>query len=532
MTNKNTPFSIFEELRHNYLNYMTTRDTFKLSCINEERKDLIESGILYQEPYLEHIPKYKFSGDLKNDINDAELYEFMTYPDSLFPKNDVEPEKSYKLYTHQQQALELKDKHIVVTSGTGSGKTETFLLPVIRNILNESKNWGTHHGLISNNWKNIEKNNMKYQREGENRPAGIRAMILYPLNALVEDQLIRLRKTLDSEQARNFLINNRKGNLIYFGRYTGNTPVAGSYKLKKKVDALKAELNQLEQMMNGTYVDQNEKEVNTGKYFTPALNGSEMYSRWDMQKYPPDIFITNYSMLNIMLMRKIEDPIFEKTKMWLASNQNNKFQLIIDELHSYRGTAGTEIAYLLKIFLNRIGITPDSPQLQILASSASLGNEQESKNFLREFFGCSKNFNIIKGDLIKPTGKTDFNIDINNYQKIKNDNIAEYLKNLFFDSKINKYIAKSVKQLSFETGKSENFFRELISAISVTDIGKNEFPIRAHYLFKNLRGLWACTNPNCTELEDKYKSKDRKIGKIYSEPKVICGCGASVAILK
>lgn len=161
-----------------------------------------------------------------------------------------------------------------------------------------------------------------------------------------------------------------------------------------------------------------------------------MYSRWDMQKFPPDILITNYSMLNIMLMRNIEADIFEKTKQWLQQDRiNHKFQLVLDELHTYRGTAGTEIAYLLRTFLDRIGLTPDSNQLQILASSASLGdNEEESKQFLKEFFGCKDKdkFEIISGDLITPD-------DCNGIEKD--------LKSLFYDKTKKKYLTKSLNEL-------------------------------------------------------------------------------------
>ena len=63
---------------------------------------------------------------------------------------------------------------------------------------------------------------------------------------------------------------------------------------------------------------------------------------------------------------------------------------MIDELHTYRGTAGTEVAYLLRILLDRLGLTPNSPQVQFLASSASLEENQQSIDFLSEFFGMKK----------------------------------------------------------------------------------------------------------------------------------------------
>ncbi|MHC5828871.1 MAG: DEAD/DEAH box helicase family protein, partial [Nostoc sp.] len=91
-----------------------------------------------------------------------------------------------------------------------------------------------------------------------------------------------------------------------------------------------------------------------------------MWSRWDMQEAPPDILITNYSMLNIMMMRSIEDDIFDATRDWLAepNHPERQFFLIIDELHAYRGTPGTEVAYILRLLFSRLGLTPDSPKLR------------------------------------------------------------------------------------------------------------------------------------------------------------------------
>ena len=139
-----------------------------------------------------------------------------------------------------------------------------------------------------------------------------------------------------------------------------------------------------------------------------------MRSRFDMQVAPPDILITNYSMLSIMLMRDIDKGIFEETREWLAcedlpeeeraaAKPNRIFHLIIDELHLYRGTQGTEVAYLLKLVLDRLGLHPHHEQLRILASSASLeGGDEDSKNFVCDFFGVSqeyfdKKFKLIEG---------------------------------------------------------------------------------------------------------------------------------------
>src|SRR5207249_470016 len=107
-----------------------------------------------------------------------------------------------------------------------------------------------------------------------------------------------------------------------------------------------------------------------------------------MQDAPPDILVTNFSMLSVMLMRDSDAPIFERTKAWLEQ-PSSRFHLIIDELHLYRGTAGTEVAYLIRLLLSRLGLTPDDPRLRILGSSASLErSDPASISFLREFFGA------------------------------------------------------------------------------------------------------------------------------------------------
>lgn len=532
----NTPFSLYDKLKSTYKNYIKTRDKIRDIDVRAERDELIEN-ILFQAPYLEHIAKYESDENWKQGLDDRDFIEFITYKDSLFP--------NYPLYTHQRKALDAK-KHVIVTTGTGSGKTETFLLPVIRNLINESKGWEESPELIENNWDRIkvkQKEDFGYQREGEKRPAAMRAMILYPLNALVDDQLIRLRRVFNSEEADNFYKTKRKNNRIYFGRYTSSTPLPGKI-TSEKFEKLRDTLKKISNNERAKFINESGEEKPEGKYYIPTLKGSEMYSRWDMQEYPPDIMITNYSMLNIMLMRDIENPIFEKTKEWLnePNHPERKFQLVIDELHSYRGTSGTEVAYLIRQFLDRIGISPDSDKLQILASTASLGEDGEkSKKFLKEFFGVKNgdDFTILNGDLKKPDLKnTEFKGDVKEYATILDNpslldevlekhNAVNYLKSLFWNG--NKYVAKSIRQLSEETKKPESFFVELIEALSKSDnIGKKEFPIRAHYLFKNLKGIWACTNPNCSELNEKNKTSDRKIGTLYTEPKTICNCGSRV----
>ena len=97
-------------------------------------------------------------------------------------------------------------------------------------------------------------------------------------------------------------------------------------------------------------------------------------SRWDMQAAPPDVLVTNASMLGAMLSREVEDGIFDATREWLMNNNDAYFYLVFDELHLMRGSAGTETAMLIKSLIIRLGL--DDPKhrykLRLLASSASL----------------------------------------------------------------------------------------------------------------------------------------------------------------
>lgn len=434
------PIGSFETIKENFIRYVKTAFGTKFEGVEKERNVLLNyDKVLYRKPWIEPLPDYISSGkkindltteDLGNALNEAETETFKGLVNTGLVGN-------FPLHSHQAEMLKqaLLGNNCIITSGTGSGKTESFLLPLFAQLSKELSNWTTpnQESTSINTWwcekgglparqivntSNFTLNNDVRQRNHETRKAGVRALILYPMNALVEDQMSRLRKALDSDDTRNWLSENTNGNKIYFGRYNGSSPVAGELKKIKedgtfaintnKVNQLKEQLQQIETDSNrvAQYIQQTGKTGNDAKdlkSFFQRLDGAEMRSRFDMQVSPPDIMITNYSMLSIMLMRDIDKGIFNETKQWLEESENNIFHLIIDELHLYRGTQGTEVAYLLKLVLSRLGLNPNHPQLRILASSASLEAKeetkegQESKQFLKDFFGTEKPFKIIEG---------------------------------------------------------------------------------------------------------------------------------------
>lgn len=471
------PIGSFEIIKENFIRYVETAFGTKFTGIEQERYALLNyDRVLYRKPWIEPLPDYVSSHkriddltieDLGNALNENEVRTFKgIVKTGLFPEYG-------KLYLHQAEMMKqaLKGNNCIITSGTGSGKTESFLLPLFAQIAKELTHWPSPHlkaptidtwwkerangGLTTTqivNTSNFTLSDAVRQRQHEKRKAGVRALILYPMNALVEDQMSRLRKALDSDDSRQWLNSNANGNAIYFGRYNGSSPIAGE--LKKtlndgtfaintdKVTDLKEKLQQIEIDANRVtqYIQSAGKTGNEAKdlkSFFQRLDGSEMRSRFDMQVAPPDILITNYSMLSIMLMRDIDKGIFDETRQWLAcedlpENQRAEekhrriFHLVIDELHLYRGTQGTEVAYLLKLVLNRLGLHPHHEQLRILASSASLETgDQDSKNFVCDFFGVThshfdQKFKLIEGknNPVSPFPATERKLPVNPFKNI------------------------------------------------------------------------------------------------------------------
>ncbi|TCS35615.1 RAD3-like DEAD/DEAH box helicase [Paucimonas lemoignei] len=429
----NDPVSTFYSIRDFYITYLETAFRIGDKSIQAKRRALLEqTGTMCTEPLLEPLPSYLTHGIRLDDLmqedhgkewlpgfNANERAAFVSLGlAGLLPAEKENPARGrYELYRHQ---LAMLRKGItagtpgIVTSGTGSGKTESFLLPIFAALAKEAIYWPPSPKLATwQPWWKDDNAAPTFKRdephEAAGRPKAVRALILYPMNALVEDQMVRLRRALDSDAAHAAMDEHFNGNRIFFGRYTGATKVTGwlqhpriqnkaeQARAAERIEELRTYMRTLEETHQeavGQYQSGKSSDETLPFNFSHP-NGNEMVSRWDIQHRPPDILITNTSMLATMLVREIDEPIFQQTRQWLESDPNAYFYLVLDELHLQRGSAGTEVAYLLRMLLSELGLI--SPQnrhkLRILCSSASLpvdgdGREQ-SLDYLSGLFGTA-----------------------------------------------------------------------------------------------------------------------------------------------
>ncbi len=580
---------MYARLNEAYRLYVESAFPLRDKALSEDRRALLSTGtLLSQVPLLEVVPTYLSSGvDIETAARrlGSEYAGLGELGKPLMGK--------WPLYTHQLQSLEetvLHKRDIVVTTGTGSGKTECFLLPLLAELARESARWPQSPEAPSDRkwWKQgARKVIPQWAHTGRACSDGhaLRALVLYPLNALVEDQLRRLRATLDGPATFHWLDAHRGRNRILFGRYTGLTPVSGSSGDAKARERLAKHLRKLEQEFAKALLASNAN--GDIRYHFQNPDGGEMWSRWDMQATPPDILITNYSMLNIMLMREIEQEIFARTKAWLASDKRNVFSLVVDELHSYRGTPGTEVAYILRIFLDRIGLSPDSDQLRIMSTSASV--QSDSLQFLEEFFGRDKDHFVViespspassTGAMAKVSAlakefesfakraqpsplETMQPPDRESMESAAGDLCDSLCKGRPSGGDLGRILGEALSSLgvgdalreaciaangSLRASKIDQLdrllfprssidkshhiseaFRGLMLATGAAQAnGQALLPARGHLFFHNLHNVWACSNSNCDQLQGNSHAADRTLGTLHGHHRISCQCGGKV----
>lgn len=564
-----------------YRRYYDSAFWMRDPAVMAERRAILDTdGVMSREPLIEAVPQYPSIVPIEEACKRAGLDPFVAehLGEIVFGRTGA-----INLRLHQAQSLETAiggtangHRNVVVTSGTGSGKTESFLLPLIASLMQERlKGPGT--GTINRWWQRGFSKDDKQWRHSRDGISGMtpamRALVLYPTNALVEDQISRLRQAAE----RAYKLFDRP--LFYFGRFTGATlgsnytpqvPLKGNdrdslNRVGKEILEIEREVARIRKQMAANGIEPGKILETTSQFQDPLIG--EMLSRWDMVAAAPDIMITNTSMLNIMLMRDVEEPIFDMTRDWLRSNPENTFTLVVDELHSYRGTQGSEVALVVRNMLDRLGLDPSSKQLRCIATSASLDGDA-GRDYLAEFFGVAGNtFSIFKGEPREFKASLPVDVDAlasradalrGSDQGLAKDATASVVGS--FSPREALAVACSIagqaEILDAITGQmvkvtrpatmgklSETLFGPdadptLLEALLVAaklegdgekpDFSKPRPTFRSHMFLRQVQGMWACSNPNCTEIHESHKSSRRKFGRLFKSPAMKCDCGGQV----
>jgi DEAD/DEAH box helicase domain-containing protein len=520
--NQLDPLILGSEILEAYLKYYDTQYWLRDPELLKERRELFtKTGRLLAEVILEPVLSYESRVNYFNSIEalgiDNQTAKLVG--DALFGKYTKKGEPIY-LRKHVDDALNTffgssTESNAIVTSGTGSGKTEAFLLPMLLKIALESKTWTNQ--ATPNRWWESQEPGWSPIRQADTRMAGIRSLILYPTNALVEDQITRLRRAVKQINTAN------PEKPIWFGRYTGITLGAGKFpdKNSEKLYADKREIQLMQQEIDDFLEDGGSIEA-MDQFANPR--GSEMLTRWDMISHAPDILVTNYSMLNAMLMRDQENNIFQQTQNWLRSDSSNVLTFIVDELHLYRGTQGSEVAMVVRNFLQRIGLSPQSDQVRFLATSASMSDVEKGKKYAADFFGAKQSSFLVTAGQPKavPTSK-----------RITPDGV---ISGSHSDSELSLALVNTCKnpsgqyvgtptevikeRLFGDSGNAKEAFEVLLSRLGISN-DPEVIKTRGHIFFRTPRGLWACSNSKCSGVTE-HKYEKRRIGKLFDLPVVSC----------
>ena len=285
----------------------------------------------------------------------------------------------FELYTHHKHAHQLSGEREELSGDFAYciRKTESFLLLIFLHLFSElrrgdqaikyllditSQTGGEGHEDSGDNevaswWssRNARRGEEIYVPHGgeSSRQGGLRALIIYPLNALVDDQMRRLRFSLDSREMHDFYDAELGGQKPRIGRYNSETIGGTASRINRhgNPDNQKAKqyAEEIRARIELPYVDMyraitGEQQVDPGSLMPSLIDGTpnsdgfvvqnpwgcEQRCRWDIHETVPDILVTNFSMLQVMAARAIDDPIFEQTSDYLES-EGSLFHLVLDD---------------------------------------------------------------------------------------------------------------------------------------------------------------------------------------------------------
>ncbi len=386
-----------------------------------------------------------------------------------------------------QTLLDDDPKSVVVTSGTGSGKTECFMVPVLEDLYKE------------------------YQ-QNKSPLMGVRALFLYPLNALINSQKERL-----DAWTKHF------GSGIRYCLYNGNT-------------------------------ENSEKKMRKAQEASP----NHVLSRELMRREPAPILVTNGTMLEYMLVRQVDAPIIERSRQ-----EKSLRWIVLDEAHTYVGSQAAELSLQLRRVLHAFGV--EAKDVRFVATSATIAGDEATEQltkYLSDLAGIDpKQIKIIGGrrvipeidfvegtdeslehlELINADGEWDKEEKKNNpeisserFNALKNSRYAHTLRKVIVDSQrpltlneINTLVATELNQK--ELSQSELLrWLDLLTGTKPVKSAEAFLKLRAHFFQRMTNGLWSCIDKNCSCKNGTDLEKNWPFGYVYTSQRQKCECGAPV----
>ncbi|WGV20882.1 DEAD/DEAH box helicase [Pseudomonas putida] len=441
-----------------------------------------QKGALLADPVFEPTFGWQKSEDslssLSGNLLHPSLVRNMTSPPKSagirpFPSNA-------KVYRHQLEAwqkLSTKEtKSLVVTSGTGSGKTECFMVPVLDSLARAAAEKGTLQG--------------------------VQAIMIYPLNALINSQQNRLDAWTDGFEGK-----------VRYCLYTG------ALKTSEKSSAQKSK--------------------------------GHVYSRNGLRESAPPLLVTNATMLEYMLVRKDDAPILEQSKGQLR-------WIVLDEAHTYIGSQAAEMALLLRRVMHAFKVEPKD--VRFIATSATFGKDKGTVDSLTKFLADMAGVDemqveVVQGQREVPSLpacadtssapslselaaiESALEASTSRYLALSAHPLARQIREAFITSDGTRVNTLNMLAQHFASSVSSQDLLAWLSLMSGTRMPDSEddpffLPVRLHLFHNVLQGLLVCVDPKCHyRVDTPLNSPDWPYGRVYTDDRTHCECGAPVVSL-
>ena len=443
-----------------------SHETFRKFLLQKLEQQPGSDGSLLSQPVFESLFEYESVEQTLGELSQLhpDLIELLDSPPGehqsrKFPR-ELHP------YKHQVRAWEtLKDepaRSVIVSTGTASGKTECFLVPILDDLLRELR----------------QKHDVPL--------VGVRALFLYPLNALINSQRERLAAWTAGLSGG-----------LRFSLYNGATP--------HRVQASKQNAHPEEVLCRKTL--------------------------WDS---PPPILVTNATMLEYMLVRSVDRPIIDKSRGKLR-------WIVLDEAHTYLGSNAAEISLLLRRVMHAFGAEPEN--VRFVATSATIGNTEDEEaasklqNYLADLAGIDVDrVTVIGGRRVTPELEpAGSDLPIPTCDEITAlSSYADRRRRLVASKEIRSLRERlgqtplRLDQISESLGSAfdTDSTLQLLDCLSETPENRHDFPqpllpLRGHYFLRTLAGAWACCNPECSGRSEDLTT-DWEFGAVFFNMRTKC----------